>query len=494
MRTRLARHVLLPLALVWLVGTGITVAVAHYYARQAFDRALLDDAYALAANVRENNGALSLMLTQSELGALLFDQTETVSFAVVRRDGSLISGHPWLLAVQAAPLAADGRGFEFGDVDHLGKSLRLVRLDRSTGAGYAVLVAQTTRSRDTLLQRVLVFAFAPQLALLLLLAVWLRRAIDADLRPLQQFQEALDKRNANDLSAVGVATTTRDVQRLGAAVNALMARIGAGVRAQREFAGNVAHELRTLLAGIRAMTEYGLAHQEPEIWRQQLTSIAASETRASHMVEQLLALAFADESRDTLRLRPVALDELVRRVVLEAMPRADALSIDLGVAGIDEATQVPGDVALIEGALTNLIDNALRYGRPGGGRAAVVTVAVSKKPGGVALQVMDNGPGIEPRARQTLLRRWQQAASTSAQSRLAHQGVGLGLAIVSRYAELLGARFELADADAAAPQGPGLCASLVWPIGQNDRPPADSLSQTDPHSGHHTGLTDPSTK
>jgi two-component system sensor histidine kinase TctE len=202
------------------------------------------------------------------------------------------------------------------------------------------------------------------------------------------------------------------------------------------------------------------------------------------MVEQLLALAFADESRDTLRLLPLQLDALVRRVVLEAMPRADALSVDLGVAGIDDPVQVNGDAALIEGALNNLIDNALRYGKPGNGQAASVTVTLGYGPEGVALQVTDNGPGIDPQARQLLLQRWQQAAAAPAQQGPAHQGVGLGLAIVSRYAELLGARFELGDGDPAARPNPGLCATLLWPHGQNAEPMPGALRDPGRPSRH----------
>ena len=62
------------------------------------------------------------------------------------------------------------------------------------------------------------------------------------------------------------------------------------MRAQREFAGNVAHELRTPLAGIRALADYGLAQTSPAVWREQLERIAQSQSRASHLVDQLLAL------------------------------------------------------------------------------------------------------------------------------------------------------------------------------------------------------------
>jgi two-component system sensor histidine kinase TctE len=210
------------------------------------------------------------------------------------------------------------------------------------------------------------------------------------------------------------------------------------------------------------MAEYGLAHSEPFIWREQLTAIAASESRASHMVEQLLALAFADESRDTVRLMPVQLADLVRSVALEAWPRADARGVDLGVAGADIPVQVMGDSALIEGAMNNLIDNALRHGKPAGHAQAVITMSVREDAHTIVLQVCDNGPGMDAVSRRILMQRWQQADRPERPDNDARRGVGLGLAIVSRYADLLGAQFELADGIPCG-DGKGLCAALVWP-------------------------------
>ena len=517
LRSRLARHVLLPLALVWLAGTAITTSVAHFYAQQAFDRALLDDAYALAANVQTGPQGALLRLTESELKALLFDQSESVYFAVRRFDGSLVSGHAWLRAPlpthtpNPAPAAATGatrapdpaikisekieKRFEFSDTSHQGKPLRVVSVYRPAAddrLAFQVVMAQTTHSRTDLLQRVLLFSLVPQAILLLLLAWWLRRAIGTDLHPLAALQRALDQRDTHDLAPVAVQASTRDLQQLGGALNSLMARVEAGVRAQREFAGNVAHELRTPLAGIRALAEYGLAQANPQVWQQQLIAVSASEARASHMVTQLLALALADETRDSLRLVPVALDVLVRRVVLQAMPRADALGVDLGARGIDEPVTVHGDVGLIEGVLNNLLDNALRYGKPTVGTTPAITVALHQAAGAVSLRVIDNGPGIAAGQRQDMVRRWQRAGSgmgidagvgtgsgvgsgvgTGPGAGMEAQqgvgfGVGLGLAIVARYAALLGARFELVngpgDSSAQASTGTGLCAGLAWPV------------------------------
>jgi len=182
---------------------------------------------------------------------------------------------------------------------------------------------------------------------------------------------------------------SREVERLGVAIDALLVRIGDGVRAQREFAGNVAHELRTPLAGIRALAEYGLAQTDPALQREQLLAISQAQARASHLVDQLLALALADESRGSLTLEAVALDAVAREVVLRFMQRADQVGVDLGAQGLESAVRVRANAALVEGMLTNLIDNALRYGRSADGRAPVITIALTQGAGEARLSVID---------------------------------------------------------------------------------------------------------
>jgi two-component system sensor histidine kinase TctE len=190
------------------------------------------------------------------------------------------------------------------------------------------------------------------------------------------------------------------------------------------------------------------------VWQAQLRSIEASQERASRLVDQLLALALADEARDSLPLAPVLLDELVHACVLAFLPRADVAGVDLGAVGLDAPMPVLGRIELLEGLINNLIDNALRYGRPVDGTPARLTVELSRDVGGdVVLAVIDNGPGMEPQQRDQLLRRWAQG---EAGQRLG-EGAGLGLAIVARYASLLGGRFMLSQAAA----GKGLRASVT---------------------------------
>jgi two-component system sensor histidine kinase TctE len=98
---------------------------------------------------------------------------------------------------------------------------------------------------------------------------------------------------------------------------------------------------------------------------------------------------------------------------------------------------------LVEGVLNNLLDNALRYGRPTNGQAAQVTVSLVLQGTAVLLTVQDNGPGISADQRQRVMRRWSQGHAGEALK----EGSGLGLAIVSEYARLLNAELQLSAGD-----------------------------------------------
>ncbi len=438
LRSRLLRHVILPLALTWLVGALLALAVARYFTQQAFDRALLDDAYAVASHVRHaEDGGLTLGLSSVEMGHLLFDQNENLYFAVYQDDGRLLAGHAGLqLPVGSRAVA----GPFFTETPFQNRMLRAVVLARSRPAAFTVVVAQTTRSQDQLFERLFFISLVPQLLLLIWLAWWLRRAIQQDVQPLMDLEQAVAQRDARDLTPMSISTRTLDVQKLGESINALLARIEQSVRGQKEFAGNVAHELRTPLAGIRALAEYGLAQNEPHIWREQLRSIAQSQERASHLVDQLLALALAQEAQQVLQPQPLALDEVVRDSLMRHLHRADALGVDLGAVGLDKPVWIAAQRALLEGVLDNLIDNAMRYGLPPAGQQRHVTVALARLPeGDVELSVVDNGPGISDAQRERLLQRWAQGSAGEALK----QGSGLGLSIVAEYARIMGAPLSL---------------------------------------------------
>ena len=450
--SRLLRHVLMPLIWAGVLGAVVMSLVARHFTSDAYDRALLDDALMMTGHVSESNGKLDFRLSPAEMKAVLFDQSENVFFAIYASDGHFVVGHAGLPAV----LPSGGARHAFDEVVFQGQHLRTVTVLRDKPMPFTVVMAQTTRSRDRVLQQVLVFSLVPQLVLLAVLALWLRRNIAQELRPLSDLEQDLSQRDASDLSSVRVHHGSSDMQRLGEEVNGLLRRIGLGLQAQREFSGNVAHELRTPLAGIRAQAEYGLSSNSAPVWREQLQGILHSQERASHLVDQLLALALVAEAQQLLTLEPVCLSELATQTLLRWMPQADQRGVDLGGLGLDAPCWVWGQRALLEGLMDNLIDNALRHGRPADDRPAQVTLALSselknERPQ-VILSVQDNGPGVSVQQRRLLQERWKRGAADPSLA----EGHGLGWSIIAAYARHLGAVLSMSDAP-----GAGLLVSLT---------------------------------
>jgi two-component system sensor histidine kinase TctE len=383
----------------------------------------------------------------------LFDQSERLYFAVFSKDDRFLAGHAGL----PMPQLDDLKNFTFTEIAFNNKTLRAVVLMRQVPQAFKVVVAQTTYSQVAFFQRLLVLSMVPQLLLLLGLAWWLRRKIQQDVQPLTDLQNAVALRDVRDLKPVFVSNRSAEMQDLSEAINALLLRIDKGVRSQKEFAGNVAHELRTPLAGMKALTDYALSQSDPAVWREQLEKMAASQERASHLMNQLLAIALVQEAQESMA-ETVKLDEVIRNSIMRHLHRADALGIDLGASGLDErgAVSVLAQRALIEGVIDNLIDNAFRYGLTPAGTARRVTVELFSNPslGQCGVWVHDNGPGIEPLRRQRLMQRWVHGEEGPA----LQNGSGLGLAIVSEYARIMGAQLFLETAD----HGRGLKAGLLF--------------------------------
>lgn len=220
---------------------------------------------------------------------------------------------------------------------------------------------------------------------------------------------------------------TRDeLDRLSATINGFLDRIGRYLDQNREFTSNAAHELRSPLAAIQNSLEVALnADRSPEEYRELLGEILDECNGLRTLVNQLLLLAESDAGHMHVATEPVQLDLVVRKAYDMFLGVAEAASIDLRIVGL-ERCYVLGDTGRLRQVVNNLVDNAIKFTRPGG----VVAIRLWSVPDDqtVRLSVRDTGSGIPPHDVPHIFNRFYRGDKVRLRDRPS-RGTGLGLAI-----------------------------------------------------------------
>ncbi|MFC5511970.1 ATP-binding protein [Massilia jejuensis] len=432
-RVRLLKWLVGPIVAVNLGAAALTYLLAWTPAQLAFDEGLRANAATLAARVRVGG-------TPALASALSDDSAGEASWAAVHeRGGRVLAG-----AASLPPALRPG----LYDARLHGEPVRVAVAAVGGADGLHVSLARTTRARQqvraAIVRSLVLLEVLFSLALVGL--VWF--SVGNGLAPLARLRARLDARGSADLAPLDDAGMPRELVPVVGAFNALLGRIELGARAQDEFRANVAHQLRTPLAGLRLQLA-GLAARhagDPETRRSVDLMLQANE-RMIRQTSQLLSLERAEPNRFArARLAPLDLSELVAGSVQAFVEQAAARDIDLGFEL--EPAIVDGDRFLLRDLVDNLVDNALRY-TPRGGR---VTLSCGKAGQGSVLRVEDNGPGIPACRRAQVFERFVRLDERTA-------GSGLGLAIVRGIADLHGAEVALADAE-----GGGAVFAVAFPL------------------------------
>jgi len=293
------------------------------------------------------------------------------------------------------------------------------------------------------------------------LLVWL--ALARGLKPLNELQRRIRKRDSGDLSPIDERDAPEEVAPLVASINDLLGRLDQSIAAQKHFLADAAHQLKTPLAGLRmqaelAEREIDAGQRDPLALKTALQQIAVSSQRAAHSVNQLLAMARAEDQEQALRPQLVDVAALTQDVVRDFVPRAMDKRIDLGYEGAEPggAAQLSGQPVLIGEMVRNLVDNALQYTPHGG----TVTARVTTDPFGQVLvvQVEDSGPGIAEAERALVFQPFYRTLGTGV------DGTGLGLAIVQEIALKHGAEVSIDDAQSRSGTGPGTLFTVRFPL------------------------------
>jgi two-component system sensor histidine kinase TctE len=278
-------------------------------------------------------------------------------------------------------------------------------------------------------------------------------------------RQRIEARREADLSPIALRRVPEELRPLTEAFNSMLARMLHNVEAQRRFVADAAHQMRTPLTGLKTQAQLAMRETDPAELRHALRQIAISVDRASHLVNQLLALARAEASEHSQQaLAPLDIDRLLREIVETWVVRALDRQIDLGYEPAG-AVSIMGNAFLLREMINNLIDNALRY-TPDGGR---VTCRIVAQGDFVLLEVEDNGIGITDEQALMVFDRFYRVDDTGV------EGSGLGLAIVREIAELHHAAASLRPNAKGSPDGDarGSIARVVFPIYRQPPPRLD---------------------
>ncbi|MBP6501635.1 MAG: sensor histidine kinase N-terminal domain-containing protein [Rhodoferax sp.] len=440
---------LTPLLLLWPISLVLTWFVAQTAAGKPFDQALEYNVGELAALVTVQEQQLVFTLPLPAYKLLRTAESDTVYYQVIGAGGELVSGERNL----PLPPASEGPFFSevrVRDADYLGDSIRVaykwLAVDLPGARPVLVQVAEPLDKRAMLATEIVKGVMLQQFIILPLavLLVWLGLAYA--IKPLNQLEERIRARKPDDLSPLDDSSVPEEVAPLVSSVNDLLQRLKRSIEHQKRFLADAAHQLKTPLAGLRMQAD--LAQREgmsADEFKQTLRQIGKASVRATHTVNQLLALARAEGSNTAMSRQPCDLAELTIEAVHDCLPRAIEKSIDLGYEGAEPGTkgvEIDGNPTLLSELIRNLLNNAIHYTPSDPDHPGVVTARVLADPFGkvLLLQVEDSGPGIAVAEREMIFKPFYRVLGSGV------DGSGLGLPIVVEIAQLHRARVSVDDA------------------------------------------------
>jgi heavy metal sensor kinase len=444
LRVRLTLWYGTALALVLATFAGVLYAEMARELREQVDQSLAD---AAAAAVRSLEQARAGPFAQFDDLAAQFPELAVVDkfFQIFSPTGTITIQSPHIrrqdipLSQVALDAALQGRS-AFQSVRFVGESpLRLVSVPIRAG-GTLVNIVQVGTSlqpvEEALRRLLLVLAVMMPVALAVSLAAGWFLAGWA-LRPVGDITQAARRIAEGDLSQrLAVPAAADEIGTLVATFNEMIARLDASFQQVRRFSADASHELRTPLTVMKGETELALRRpRASEDYKLALESNLEEIDRLTRIVDELLFLSRADLGEVRMASLPVRLDELVRDVHRQAPVLGQERDVQVALGPLAAAT-VLGDELRLRELLLNLVDNAVKYSKPGGR----VEVELTTAGGQARLSVSDQGIGIPPEALARIFDRFYRTNEARAHAK---RGTGLGLSICKWIAESHKGRIEV---------------------------------------------------
>ncbi len=439
-----------------ILTAGLFLFVSAYAQRAAdaaFDRLLMASALSISDTVRVEDGRFSVDLPYSSLGILAQARRDRVFYRITAPDGELVTGYNDLPVTAARTGSDDATRFE--NAVFRGMPVRIAVLKRfaaqpDLGGWVTIAVAQTREERGALARDILANAFLP-IAFTVVAAgglIWF--GVRQALAPLGSLERMIRERQPHDFSPIAMPPP-QEVSQLVQAINQLMARLKANLDTMQTFLADAAHQIRTPLASLRLQAELAIDEDDPDALHRIAQRVHRNAVEASQLTSQLLNHAMVIHRGEAQKPEDVDLGALLEQVFQRARAVAGDTPIRLDIDRAAEPATVPGDAISLREALTNLLDNAVKYAGPSGPIDVTLTPVPDGR--GLRVEIADRGPGVPHAEKRRVLERFGRGSSAAGVA-----GSGLGLAIVTSVVEAHGADFALLDRP-----GGGLIARIDFP-------------------------------
>lgn len=441
---------LLALAAVLALGLSLAVRIGAERASEAtLDAVLGAAAQGMAEEMRAAEGGIVVDLQPATFSMLAAMGEERI-FYRVDVDGVTVTGYGDLPLPGVPPTALVPL---FYTVPFRDAEVRVAAVARSLrvegrAAPVLVLLGQTREGQEAIAAQLGLRAALLGLAVFLAaipLALLVARSLT---RPIDRLAEAVGRRGPRDLRPVR-HPAPRELVPFVTALNNFIGRLRGTLSQTETFIAEAAHHIRTPLAVMRNEAELALRQSSEEDTRARLRGLIRSADDAARSAGQLLDHATVLYRADQADWARLDLAAMTRAVAARLEPAAEMKDMDL-VLTIPGTLSCEGDAVLIEAALRNILDNAIKYSPPD----SLVEVSALAVEGQAVVTVADRGRGLGGTEPERLMRRFRRGDNVGDVT-----GSGLGLTIVEEAASAMGGTFRL-----RARTGGGTCAEFCLPL------------------------------
>ena len=314
-----------------------------------------------------------------------------------------------------------------------------------------IYVWQTTIGQKRLLLELASSAFVTMMIMLLSTALIVWFGVKFGLKPLLDLQGAIIKRSADDISRIK-RIVPMEVSGLVNSMNKLFDQLRNAFTEKDDFIANAAHQLRNPIAGIQSQAEAAERSKTLESMKQRVGDVVTAAKKTSRLTQQLLSMEHVSQRSIKSEFQTLDLVKLTQEILTNFALRAQQQNVTLSLDCKESQIELEGSETFLSEAIDNLIDNALVYGCPNGGKIDFEIILDNND---AHLYVQDYGVGIDPELITKVLERFVHGPDSNG------EGSGLGLSIAKTIIELHDGVLELLSEDQ------GTCAHIKLPLQVN---------------------------